>query len=89
MLDEVDIGEFAENEVQYSSYTYRILAIRELGKLLALNESFCPDSSEIVIRLDTALNNWVLHLPEGKKDPIDANGRIDEMMFQAHMIICA
>ena len=89
MLDEVDIGEFAENEVQYSSYTYRILAIRELGKLLALNESFCPDSSEIVINLDTALNNWVLHLPEGKKDPIDADGRIDEMMFQAHMIISA
>ena len=80
---------FLDDDATFSSFAYRITAIRELGNLLKLNQSFCPDSSEIVLAVDASLTNWLLHLPESKTTPLDENGRVDEMMFQAHMIINA
>lgn len=80
---------FLDDNVAFSSYAYRITAIRELGNLLTLNRSFCPDSSLIANSVDASLTNWLLHLPESKMTPIDVDGRLDEMMFQAHMIVNA
>ncbi|MCJ1376929.1 hypothetical protein MMC17_000019 [Xylographa soralifera] len=88
-INEMDEYAFSDDEVTFSSYAYRITAIRELGNLLKLNLSFCPDSSEIVFAVDASLTNWLLHLPESKVTPLDENGKVDEMMFQAHMIINA
>ncbi|MCJ1317182.1 hypothetical protein MMC15_002505 [Xylographa vitiligo] len=88
-INEMDEYAFLDDEATFSSYAYRITAIRELGNLLKLNLSFCPDSSEIVHAVDASLTNWLLHLPESKVTPLDENGKVDEMMFQAHMIINA
>ncbi|MCJ1281608.1 hypothetical protein MMC26_000928 [Xylographa opegraphella] len=88
-INEMDEYAFLDDEATFSSYAYRITAIRELGNLLKLNLSFCPDSSEIVHAVDASLTNWQLHLPESKVTPLDENGKVDEMMFQAHMIINA
>ncbi|MCJ1404274.1 hypothetical protein MMC11_007499 [Xylographa trunciseda] len=88
-INEMDEYAFLDDEAAFSSYAYRITAIRELGNLLKLNLSFCPDSSEIVHTVDASLTNWLLHLPESKVTPLDENGKVDEMMFQAHMIINA
>jgi hypothetical protein len=44
-----------------------------------------PDEST-VDRLDAHLVTWSLHLPETKKDFINSEGQLDEMLFQAHMI---
>jgi hypothetical protein len=37
-------------------------------------------------RIDAYLVNWRLHLPHSKKDFINSDGHLDEMLFQAHMI---
>lgn len=47
-----------------------------------------PDDENLG-RIETLLTNWRLHLPPSKRDPLDKNGRIDEMMFQAHMMVNA
>src|SRR5690606_29876917 len=38
---------------------------------------------------DASLTNWFLHLPEPKKELVQADGKVDEMLFQAHMVIQA
>ncbi len=44
-----------------------------------------PDGP-MVDRVDAHLVNWRLHLPESKKELINSDGQLDEMLFQAHMI---
>jgi hypothetical protein len=66
-----------------------VVAARSIGRLLALNQPFCPESSEIVTSIDIAINNWLLHLPEQKQTPLGKDGKMDEMMFQAHMMVNA
>jgi hypothetical protein len=44
-----------------------------------------PDKPTID-RIDAYLVNWRLHLPGSKKDFINTEGQLDEMLFQAHMI---
>jgi hypothetical protein len=46
---------------------------------------FRPDD-ENVVRIETLLTNWRLHLPPTKRDALQKNGKLDEMMFQAHMM---
>src|SRR5690606_32511625 len=38
---------------------------------------------------DTSLVNWALHLPEAKKELVGKDRKIDEMLFQAHMVVYA
>lgn len=44
-----------------------------------------PDD-ENVARMETLLTNWRLHLPLNKRDALQHNGQLDEMMFQANMM---
>jgi hypothetical protein len=44
-----------------------------------------PDGP-VIDRLDAHLVNWRLHLPNNKKEFINTEGQLDEMMFQSHMI---
>jgi hypothetical protein len=48
-------------------------------------QSSSPDG-DAVLRVDAHLVNWRLHLPENKKKFINKEGKLDEMIFQAHMI---
>ena len=47
-----------------------------------------PDD-ENLNRIETDLTNWRLHLPASKKDALGADGKPDEMMFQALMMLNA
>lgn len=40
-------------------------------------------------RVEALLSNWRLHLPQSKRDALHKNGQLDEMMFQAHMMLHA
>lgn len=85
-LEDFDDESFDGRDFQYSSFTYRIAAIRNLGRVLASSALMLPDEPTID-RIDAHLVNWRLHLPDTKKDFINGEGQLDEMMFQAHMII--
>ncbi|KAG0645793.1 Transcriptional regulatory moc3 [Hyphodiscus hymeniophilus] len=77
---------FADDEFQFSSFCYRIEAARILTRVLALtgNHDVHHDQVQAV---DNALAGWAHHLPPAKADIIDKLGEVDEILFQAHMII--
>jgi hypothetical protein len=71
--------------VNFSSFAYRIAAIRNLGRVLQLQRILFT----VVDQLDAYLVNWNLHLPDSKKLAIDCDGNVDEMLFQGQMITTA
>lgn len=77
---------FADEEIQFSSFCYRIEAIRILSRVLDIagTDEVHGDQLQAV---DNALAGWVHHLPPAKADLVNNFGEVDEMLFQAHMII--
>jgi hypothetical protein len=90
-LAQFDARLFSEegDELQFSSYCYRIDAVRILGRVISVSRAQHehephPDEVQAV---DNALVGWIHHLPAGKSEIIDTYGELDEMIFQARMII--
>ena len=83
---------FESEETSYSSFAYRIDAIRLLGKVLSIPQAR-EDAEEIADAsfdyIDASLINWELRLPPSKRNPMDRTGFVDEMLFQAHIIWAA
>jgi len=77
---------FANDEMQFSSSCYRIEAARILARVLALTGTRDVHQDQVQA-VDNALAGWAHHLPPGKADIINALGEVDEILFQAHMII--
>ncbi|KAE8148610.1 hypothetical protein BDV25DRAFT_15633 [Aspergillus avenaceus] len=78
---------FDPNSTAFSSYSYRIEAVRIFVNVLTLTE---PDSNmrpSQVHAVDHAIAGWIHHLPDGKEDILQADGKGDEMLFQAYMIV--
>ncbi|EHK99003.1 hypothetical protein M7I_5155 [Glarea lozoyensis 74030] len=86
-LSDFDDESFDGKELTFSSFAYRIAALRNLGRVLSsgLLQSSTPDG-DAILRVDNHLVTWRLHLPENKKKFINNEGKLDEMLFQAHMI---
>lgn len=80
---------FAKDEIAYSSFAYRIDAVRLIGKILALGDSPQECDSDYVEAIDAGLTSWILHLPPLKREVLDHEGKVDELLFHAHMIISA
>jgi hypothetical protein len=87
-IQDFDDDLFGGGDSPYSSYTYRIAGIRNMGRVLSLSRIMHYDENAIS-RVDAHLVNWKLHLPESKKKFISGDGQLDEMIFQAHMITAA
>lgn len=87
-MEDFDDQLFTGEDRPFSSFAFRIAAIRNLGRFMRCPPMVFPDD-ENVARLDAHLTNWRLHLPPGKRDPIDKNCAPDEMLFQAHFITTA
>ena len=76
---------FEEDPVEFSSYAYRIEAIRLLERVISIDQSV--DQGQSMEDMETALTNWFLFLPPHKMSVIDGEGNVDEILFQAHMIV--
>ncbi|KAL6715497.1 hypothetical protein ACLMJK_006458 [Lecanora helva] len=75
------------NDTSGSSFAYRIEAIRILGTILPLDLSPYTQDSIAIEAAEATLTSWHLSLPPSKRDILDSGGKIDEMLFQAYMII--
>ena len=89
----MSIGDFDDqifngDDREFSSFTYRIAAIKNLGRMMRLPNNGFP-SDENVDRIESHLSNWRIHLPSTKRNCLTEDCKLDEMMFQAHMIIHA
>ncbi|KAH8195752.1 hypothetical protein TruAng_010080 [Truncatella angustata] len=84
-LEDFDDQIFSGEEYQFSSFAYRVASMRNLGRMMRLPESVFPGDDN-VNRMESHLSNWRMHLPASKKDCLDKDMKLDEMMFQAWMI---
>jgi hypothetical protein len=84
-LMDIDDSAFSSEERVFSSFSYRVEAIRNVGKILAVGQRGVSEESD-VDEADACLVNWALHLPESKRSLVDRDGQVDEMLFQAYMI---
>ncbi|KAI1384375.1 uncharacterized protein F4822DRAFT_432922 [Hypoxylon trugodes] len=84
-LEDFDDQLFSGIDREFSSFAYRIASIRNLGRMMRLPNSGFPNE-ENVNRIESLLSNWRMHLPPSKRDCLNKDCQLDEMMFQAHMI---
>lgn len=84
-LEELEERDFTDDDRGFSSFAYRILCGRNLGRVMRTPPILTPDDENLA-KLEALLTNWRLGLPESKRTPLDSLGRVDEMMFQAFMM---
>jgi hypothetical protein len=79
---------FAEEEKVFSSFCYRIEAVRLLGRVLTITGKHGVDR-DLVQAVDNALAAFLYHLPRSKSEAEISNtfGDLDELMLQAHTIV--
>ncbi|CAN8096400.1 unnamed protein product [Discula destructiva] len=87
-MDDFDDQLFSGEDRPFSSFTFRIAAIRNLGRFMRCPPIMFPEDENLA-KLEANLTNWRLHLPPEKRDPIDKDCAPDEMLFQAHFITTA
>ena len=88
MLDDFHDSVFAEEEKVFSSFCYRIEAVRLLGRVLTITGTQGVHR-DLVQAADNALAAFIHHLPRSKSEAeiVSTFGELDELMFQAHIII--
>ncbi|KAI4864246.1 hypothetical protein F4820DRAFT_449204 [Hypoxylon rubiginosum] len=84
-LEDFDDQLFSGEEREFSSFAYRVASIRNLGRMMRMPNGGFPNE-ENVNRIESLLSNWRMHLPASKRNCLNKNCELDEMMFQAHMI---
>ncbi|PLB44448.1 hypothetical protein P170DRAFT_440730 [Aspergillus steynii IBT 23096] len=77
---------FADEERDFSSFTYRLEAVRILGRVVAIQD-MVEGQQDHVEAIDARITSWFHHLPETKAELLRPDGTVDEMMFQATMIV--
>ncbi|KAL5359913.1 hypothetical protein BJX96DRAFT_149352 [Aspergillus floccosus] len=77
---------FADEERDFSSFTYRIEAVRILGRVVGIQD-LVEGQQDHVEAIDARITSWFHHLPESKAELLRPDGSVDEMMFQATMIV--
>ncbi|KAF5621104.1 C6 transcription factor [Fusarium tjaetaba] len=88
-LQDFDSREFDSEDVVFSSFAYLIGATRCAAQVICMSPKRATrEHSEAIIQsADSAFDAWLLLLPKDKKPVLKADGTIDELMFQAHLLI--
>ncbi|KAF5680172.1 C6 transcription factor [Fusarium circinatum] len=88
-LHDFDSREFDSEDVVFSSFAYLIGAVRCAAQVICMSPKRATrEHSEAIIQsADSAFDAWLLLLPRDKKPVLKADGTIDELMFQAHLLI--
>ncbi|PYH83143.1 hypothetical protein BO82DRAFT_46622 [Aspergillus uvarum CBS 121591] len=85
-IAQFDERAFADEERDFSSYTYRIEAARILGRVVDIQD-MVEGQQDQVEATDARITSWFHHLPESKAELLRPDGSVDEMMFQATMVV--
>ena len=84
-IEDFDDQLFSGEDREFSSFSYRIAAARNLGRFMRCPPIMFPDDENLE-KVENLLTNWKMHLPPSKKDDLNKSCQLDEMMFQAHFI---
>ncbi|KAJ4005571.1 hypothetical protein NW752_002404 [Fusarium irregulare] len=87
-LDDFESREFADEDIQFSSFAYLISAVRAAALAISVTpkKATRQDSERMIQSADSVIDAWVMLLPKDKKIMRDG-GSIDELMFQAQLLI--
>lgn len=77
---------FADEDIDFSSYAYRIEAVRILGRVVELSHQV-QNQQDQVEAIDARISSFFHHLPESKTELMRADNTVDEVMFQAMMVV--
>lgn len=88
-LQDFDCREFTSDDIVFSSFAYLIGAVRCIASAISTFPKIAGNegSTNVIQASDAILNGWLLLLPENRKQVMDKAGKIDELMFQAHLLI--
>lgn len=85
-ITQFDARIFSDEEREFSSYAYRIEAVRILHWTLT-NREPVGCQQRITEAVDARITSWFHHLPSAKAELLRPDGSVDEIMFQAIMIV--
>lgn len=88
-LQDFDCREFADDSASFSSFAYLVGAARSAVTAIssARHKTTSEASPGLVARADSTLDGWLLLVPKTGKQTMDKSGNVDELMFQAEMLI--
>lgn len=88
-LQEFNNREFIPNNVHFSSFAYLIGAVQCAATAISTTPKIAAveDSTRLIQAVDCSLDGWRLLLPPEHKHVMNEDGEIDELMFQAHLLI--
>lgn len=88
-IEAFDSREFSLEETSFSSFAYLIGAVRcaALAVSIAPKNATKDDSEGIIQSADSVIDAWLLLLPKDRKQVMKKTGVIDELMFQAHLLV--
>jgi hypothetical protein len=97
-LDDFDARLFSDDDddetmasfSRFSSFAYRIDAVRLLGRVLAVTRMahIVEGTSDTYAAVDSALAGWLHHLHPTKQHVVGRDGTVrDDVLFQAHMLV--
>lgn len=88
-LDDFDNREFASEEINFSSFAYLIGAVRCAALAVTTMPKLASkeDSPRIIQEADSIIDAWSLLLPPDRTQVMSKTGEIDELLFQAHLLI--
>lgn len=88
-LADFDCREFTTEDTSFSSFAYLISAVRCAALAISISPKVAAkeDSADIIHSADSIIDAWPLLLPKERKQIMTKTGDIDEIMFQAHLLI--
>lgn len=88
-LEDFDCREFAAEGTSFSSFAYLISAVRCAALAISISPKIAAkeDSADMIQSADSIIDGWSLLLPRDRRQVMTRNGDIDELMFQAHLLI--
>ncbi|KAF0639888.1 hypothetical protein FPSE5266_05949 [Fusarium pseudograminearum] len=87
-VEDFDSREFAENDIPFSSFAYLIGAVRAAALAISVTPKKVKrqDSERMIQVADAVIDAWLLLLPKERK-VMRNDGSIDELMFQANLLV--
>ncbi|CAG7566094.1 unnamed protein product [Fusarium equiseti] len=87
-LEDFESREFADEDIQFSSFAYLIGAVRAAALAISVTPKRATrqDSERMIQSADSVIDAWTMLLPKSKKVMKD-DASIDELMFQAQLLV--
>lgn len=88
-IQDFECREFSSDDTVFSSFAYLIGAVNCAGLAISTvpKHAVKEDSIHVIQAADSAIDGWLLLLPKDRKQVMNKAGEIDELMFQAHLLI--